>query len=357
MLKRFSMENYGVYGNKLVLDLTNVREDIDRHPEMIKDGIVNKGFFFDNKVLTQSPFGQGLFDIVGRLTDDQTTMHRVLQEYDDENINFEYLFCFDGIDVEFKYTRTGFLLIKEILTIDGQEIINTETGGAYNEYLKVPNEELTKGISWVKTIGQFVDPELNEINAAYAKLLSFAHRMLYIDNLDLINYVGMTKGFQDVVGYFCENNRHKKLMQFLEALGMDYNLEVREDKGIRILWDKKAGLFSETVSSGTLRLMSLFYWLLKIKESGGCKFFYINGFDCFLHHLVSKELFDMLKEMDCQVMVNFMTNTSLVSNYRSRPDTCFILHDDKIVSLDEITDYKLRNAHDVEKVFRRLFLK
>ena len=356
MLKKFSVENDALYKNKITLDFTNVREDIERHPEMVKNGVVEKSLFYDNTVPLGSIFGQVLFDIVGRLTDDGTSFFCGLQEYDQEDIKLEYLFTFDDVDVEYKYTRTGFLLTNEILIIDGQEIVNTEKGGVYNEYLQVPTEELKKNISWVKFIGENIDPELSKINAAYKEFMTFVSRMLYFDNMSLFKYIGMTSGFQDVVGYFCDETKLDYLVDFFRSIGLDYDLEIREDKGLKILWDKAAGPFAETASSGTSRLMTLYYWLMFIKDRGGCSFFFINGFDCFLHHSLSSVLYDMLKHMDSQVMIHFMTNTSLASYYKSRPDTCFILQKGKMITLDELTDYKLKTVHNVEKVFRNKIL-
>ena len=355
MLKKFSVMNYGLYDEKVTLDLGKIR-DFPCNGDMIKDGIVNQSVFYDNTLTCDSHFGRAIFDIVYRLTDCAPSPFIIKQEYTGEIIEFEYLFSFDGVDVEYNYKRCGCAQIEEVLIIDGQEIVNTKVGAVYNNHLQLPSKKIEGSDLWVKNIGEFIDPEKCEINKVYAKFLSFVKKMLYIDNQNMTFHIGLVKERQDMWGYLCEEERHKDLMPFLWGMDMPCDLIVLEEQGNKILFDKKSGCnFAETASSGTLRAIMLFFWLQRMKELGGCSFFYISRFDVYYHQLVSSFLFELLKEGRHQFMCHCGINTGLVSKRYVRPDCCIVLNDKEIISLDEATGHRLRTVHNWEKVFRSLF--
>lgn len=102
MLKRFEVENFKGFKNRLVFDLSS--RDYSFNEYLIKDKIVNKGIIYGKNGIGKSNLGIALFDIVTHLTDKE----RMPQQYysnhlnldsDKEYAEFRYFFSFDGDDI------------------------------------------------------------------------------------------------------------------------------------------------------------------------------------------------------------------------------------------------------------------
>jgi AAA15 family ATPase/GTPase len=66
---------------------------------------------------------------------------------------------------------------------------------------------------------------------------------------------------------------------------------------------------------------------------------------------LSKFIIRKLQKIDVQVV--FTThNTDIMTNDLSRPDCYFILNDNKITSVNKLTDQELRKAHNLQKLYK-----
>ena len=101
-------------------------------------------------------------------------------------------------------------------------------------------------------------------------------------------------------------------------------------------------------SSGTRTLRLFYYWL---KHKRGIKFVFIDEFDAFYHHELSYTLCRRLFKSDNQL---FLTthDTFLLSNDLLRPDCFFILKNNNISAVCNLTDKELRFGHNLEKLYR-----
>ncbi|OJA03412.1 AAA family ATPase, partial [Bathymodiolus thermophilus thioautotrophic gill symbiont] len=99
------------------------------------------------------------------------------------------------------------------------------------------------------------------------------------------------------------------------------------------------------------RSIALFYYWYQRIQSNKASFVFIDEFDSFYHHNLSKFIVKKLQEIDVQVV--FTThNTVIMNNDLSRPDCYFILSNGKIASLNKLTDKELREMHNLEKLYR-----
>jgi AAA15 family ATPase/GTPase len=91
-----------------------------------------------------------------------------------------------------------------------------------------------------------------------------------------------------------------------------------------------------------------YYWL---KEMVNASFVFIDEFDAFYHQELSYKICKRLFEGENQL---FLTthDTFLLSNDLLRPDCFFIMNNNKIDSLCNITDKELRLGHNLEKLYR-----
>ena len=95
----------------------------------------------------------------------------------------------------------------------------------------------------------------------------------------------------------------------------------------------------------------LFYcWCLEIMKSN-VSLVFIDEFDAFYHHELSKLVVKKLKESGVQFMLT-THNTSIMSNDLMRPDCYFLMNRNKILPLSKCTEKELREAHNIEKIYK-----
>ena len=80
-------------------------------------------------------------------------------------------------------------------------------------------------------------------------------------------------------------------------------------------------------------------------------FVFIDEFDAFYHHELSRLIIKKLKESGIQFVVT-THNTSIMSNDMMRPDCYYLMNTRKIRSLAQCTEKELREAHNIEKIYK-----
>ena len=83
----------------------------------------------------------------------------------------------------------------------------------------------------------------------------------------------------------------------------------------------------------------------------GASFVFIDEFDAFYHFKLAFEVCKQLFNLNCQVFTS-SHNTYLMTNDLLRPDSNFILQNNKIKPLHACTEKELRVGHNIEKLFR-----
>ena len=124
MLKRFEVENYRCFSEKLVFDLT--ARDYSFNQNLVRNGIVNKAIIYGKNGIGKSALGFAIFDIVSHLTDNESLKKRNYRnlEHLDRPATFRYFFKFDNDEIVYAYTKFDqYDLRKEELTVNGREVI------------------------------------------------------------------------------------------------------------------------------------------------------------------------------------------------------------------------------------------
>ena len=80
-------------------------------------------------------------------------------------------------------------------------------------------------------------------------------------------------------------------------------------------------------------------------------FVFIDEFDAFYHYELSEAVVRKLLKMDAQVIFT-SHNTDLLSNDLLRPDCYFELRDNQIKSFSDRTPKALRQAHNIQKMYK-----
>ena len=115
MLKRFEVENFKGFKDRLVFDLTAREYEFNKN--LVVNGIVNKGIVYGKNGIGKSNLGIALFDIVLHLTDKERMPLQYLSNYLNldsmkQYAEFKYCFVFDDDEVVYEYKkRDPFYLI------------------------------------------------------------------------------------------------------------------------------------------------------------------------------------------------------------------------------------------------------
>ena len=89
----------------------------------------------------------------------------------------------------------------------------------------------------------------------------------------------------------------------------------------------------------------------RLKEKSVVSFLFIDEFDAFYHHELSEIIIEALKKTGIQFILT-THNTSVMSNDLLRPDCYFLMYKDSIKSLAKNTTKELREAHNIEKMYK-----
>ena len=93
---------------------------------------------------------------------------------------------------------------------------------------------------------------------------------------------------------------------------------------------------------------NLFGFLNKIEQDF---VLFIDEFDAYYHHDLSKIIVKELKQTCAQVVLT-THNTSIMTNDLLRPDCYFVMTDELIKPLCNLTSKELRQAHNLEKMYK-----
>lgn len=355
MIKLFTVNGFRNFNKDYTIDLSNPRS-YSFNKDCINNSIVEKSIIYGRNSRGKSNFGLAMFDITNHLVDKNVgpTLYDNYINDCSVDANFKYIFEFDGVDLEYSYTKkTRKKLLAEKLVINNELIFDCNYS---NEELidtglkmKFPNLQyiFNDDISLLKYL--LNNSIINEEDILY-KFHTFIKNMLWFRTLDENRYVGCKTSVDD---YFNFLNNKEYLIEFtklLHSVGIEEELVMKEDnEGNDRLYFKKEKylLFHSVASSGTKSLYNFFYWL----KTSNSTFIFIDEFDAFYNFELSQKVVEtILKKKNTQVILT-THNTNLLTNKIMRPDCYFIITKDKIVSLVDATQRELREGHNLEKLY------
>ena len=160
--------------------------------------------------------------------------------------------------------------------------------------------------------------------------------------------------YQDDEDYIIKNGYLDEFARFLkEESGQvfDFTPTQNDHKVITCKINNYEVPFLSIISTGTTSLELLFYWTKRMKEAS-VKFVFIDEFDAFYHFDLSINVCKTLFKEDFQVFMS-SHNTMLLSNDFIRPDCGFIIGNNKIDAISNLTSRgELRQGHNIEKMYR-----
>ncbi|WP_315322000.1 ATP-binding protein [Fusobacterium pseudoperiodonticum] len=364
MLIEFKVEGFKNFEKELIFDLSKTR-NYTFSENAVKDGIVKTGLIYGINGSGKSNLGSAIFDIILHLTEKEKLINLYDYYLNLTNSNtmakFYYKFKFGNDILEYEYQKDKPQnLVSEVVKINNKLIaeydyltnkfeLNLEGTESLNKNLNGNN------ISFIKYINNNINPEPStkqfKIKEIISTFLKFVDNMLLFSSLDGNFYQGFKKGGGSISEEIINRGKLKDFENFLRVTGIDYTLiekEVGKEKRIYCKFKSGEVDFFEIASRGTKSLTLFYAWLIRLND---VSFVFIDEFDAFYHVDLAKRVVEELLKLNVQAILT-THDTTIMTNDLLRPDCYFVLSEGKIKSLPDLTEKELRQAHNLEKMYR-----
>lgn len=364
MLKKFLVSNFKNF-NKATFELDKPA-NYEFNSDIIQNGIVTKGILYGINGSGKSNLALAIFDIVLHMTDKERSIEKYILYLNLQSpkptADFEYIFCFDGVDVIYRYSKTGPMSLSyESLIINDTEVLcydfskrvgYTVLKGAETLQLSSSIANDTDKLSRVKYIKNNAILQDDTTNRIFMKFTSFVDNMLMFYSLDQNNYQGLCVGSESFTQGIVREKKVSEFEDFLRKQGVDYSLVTRDMNGQPELFCQYKNMsvpFVAVASTGTRSLALFYYWYIKMSQAS---LVYIDEYDAFYHFELSQELVKIIKDLTNTQVFLSTHNTDLITNDLLRPDAYFLIQNNQIRSFDAISDKELRRAHNIQKMYK-----
>lgn len=362
MIKKFSVLNYKGFKEKIIFDLSQAK-DYKFNTKAIRNNLIKSSVIYGDVGSGKTNLGLALFDLTTHLVDNKQ-INKQRTNYlngdsKDDYASFEYEFLIDDVVIVYKYKKdNNSKLLYEELHVNDKFIFKHNFIDNNWDYsglciiditsLKIP-EELNMSLL------RFI---VHNANISYFNIINYLFRfvkgMLWINpSITIDNYIGYNIGdYNDIVKELIRRDEAKNLELFLKLFNINYNIDVMDDgfnQSLIVKYDERNYYFKDVVSKGVMTLLTYYYWFINSKE---ISFIFIDEFDASLDYkAATKILFDSYRLIKHQVVLT-SNNVDFMSNKILRPDCYFIINNNKIKSLPELTERELREGHNLSKIYK-----
>lgn len=205
-------------------------------------------------------------------------------------------------------------------------------------------------LKYIKNNSQLDD---NTENRAFKLFFRFVENMLFFRSLEDRTYIGQESKKGSLVNDIIRQGKVKDFEQFLNEANIECKLTVVDVMGEKDLAFDFGGnniLYRDIMSTGISSLMLFYCWYLQIMKIE-VSFVFVDEFDAFYHHELSRLIVNKLKESGTQFVLT-THNTSIMSNDLIRPDCYYLMNNRKILPLPKCTEKELREVHNIEKIYK-----
>lgn len=365
MLQKFKVSNFKSFNKDFELDLTNTN-GYAFNKSAIKNNVVNNAIIYGENGVGKSNLALAIFDIIEHLTD-KNRHESIYQNYlnADNSSNvacFYYEFLIDAKTVTYEYKKTDYkTIVYERFAIENENFIvfdreknnkaTIKLQGAETLKTEIDNAELSV-LKYVKNNTELKD---NDINNIFNSFFVFIDKMLFFRSLSDRRYLGFEIGDRHIFEDIIKKENVQDFENFLNKAKIDCKLSTVTDlsgqQTIVFDFNGKHYPFIQVASTGTFTLALFYFWYQDIKENAKVSFLFIDEFDAFYHHSLSRLIVEKLKETGVQFILT-THNTSIMSNDLLRPDCYFLMNKKQIKSLSNCTKKELREAHNLEKMYK-----
>lgn len=362
MLQKFSVTNFRGFSEKLIWDLSNPG-NYGFNTYAIKDGLVKNGIIYGKNGSGKSNLGLAVFDIVNHISHkwkkgdyyDAFTYVGAINK----PVNYEYSFRFGEMIVDYEYSKVkGGRIIEERLAVDGEQVFALKSKSSFViDEKQFPIEKgliegLTNNANNISIVNFLITSFPLTEEHYLLKLQRFVENMLWFRCLEEREFIGFETGITLIDQYIIKKNLIDDFATFVKDVsGQEFKFVNPSPSPDFLYCQIGSGqeIFNKIASTGTRSLQLFYLWLKKTFDKAS--FVFIDEFDAFYHFELSYGVCRSLFKMNCQAFVT-THNTYLMTNDLLRPDCNFYLKDNKVNPLCELTDKELRQANNIEKLYR-----
>lgn len=363
MLRKFKVSNFKCFKGDFEFDLSTAK-NYTFNPECVKGGIVNNAMIYGYNGCGKSNLGWAVFDIIEHLTEkarlDFPYKHYTNAYNDSREAQFDYEFQIADSIVRYAYVKTDHkTIVSECLYINGNEVISFDRHNGNTTFVsklkgtETLNKTITDNkLSVVKYVKNNSELEDNDVNNAFKGFFAFVEHMLFFRSLEDRTYIGLESKKGTLTNDIIQQDKLQDFEDFLNEANVECKLaivDVMGEKDIAFDFGANKVLFREIMSTGTSSLMLFYCWYLQIQKKE-VSFVFIDEFDAFYHHKLSRLVVKKLKEIGIQFVLT-THNTSIMSNDLMRPDCYYLMNNKKILPLHKCTEKELREVHNIEKIY------
>lgn len=374
MLKRFEVENFKNFKDKIVLDFGNTG-GYQFSSDCLTNGIISKMLIYGRNATGKTNLGKAIWDIVPTFLDFRFFNEGVFLNADSSNsyAKFSYTFQFEENEIKYEYTKfTESYLRDEQLIINNKKIFRCDFFNNKCEfdnlsYISADTINVDRYLESLKENDNSED--INEVklpflrwmvnNAAFTndspvlKLADYIKRMVMLTVGNALTT--RERRFNDSFFESLEDPEQLKLFEeFLNMMGVECKLNIQTlPDGQKQLYfaHNKLVPFYENASSGTLALVNLYRKFVMAGRTASLM--YLDEFDAFYHYEMAESVIRFFKKIypNCQIIMT-SHNTNLMTNRLMRPDCLFILsRKGELTALCDATFRELREGHNLEKMY------
>ena len=364
MLRRFAVENYKNFKERVELDFTNVH-NYSFNTNCIKNDMLNKIILLGKNGSGKTNLGLAIFDIVMTLTDN--TIH-LKQADPDLYLNgnnpkkeaiFEYEFQQEAKVIRYTYHKSDPRTItQEELSVDGKLVFHRQNGkGDYKGLEEYGAGHLRMNImNGPLSVVRYVNANtVQDKDSPISFIMDFVSHMLYFrSDIGGNAFIGFGKS-EFIYDYIINNGLvddfQKMLKEYAEVEAKLGVVKIPGTPGVFVqeFGKNKKLRFDAIASTGTLAFSLFYYWY---KQMGNVKFLYMDEFDAFYHYEMSEKIVELVSNMEGFQTIFTTHNVSLLKNDLLRPDCCLQLEGGRIRSFSDSTTRELRQGHNLEKMYR-----
>ncbi len=360
MLTKFAITNFRGFSNRIEWDLSNP-SNYEFHKDIISNGIIKNGIIYGPNGSGKTNLSLAIFDIVNHLS----SKFKRTNYYDnfvyawEKNgiVIFEYTFKFGKYILEYAYSKNiSGVLVNESLKVNAKTIFAKAGSSLDIDLNEFPIKEniiknLEKNANNISIANFLLISFPLKKDHYLIKLNQFVNSMLWFRSLDVREFIGLDTMVTNIEEFIIKNNLIDDFSDFLQKVS-GQNFEFAKNNPMEKQLLCKIGgsriLFNNIASTGTHSLELLYYWIKRMDEAS---FVFIDEFDAFYHYNLSYEICKRLFAKKCQLFTS-THNTHLMTNDLLRPDCYFILDKGKIKPLNQCTEKELREAHNIEKIYK-----
>lgn len=361
MLCKFKVKGYKGFDKEITLNFEK-HKDYQFNKSLIKNDLVNKAIIYGKNGSGKTNIGLALFDITFHLTDKNRNMEpQITSNYLNIDSNhkyaeFYYEFKFNNDRIVYRYKKENlYKIFYEEVIYNGKKIIEYDF---LNKEPKLIDIEEAKTLNWkyndekISIVKYICNNTILTKNKALIEMMNFVNSMLWFRSVDNNGFIGLKNNTGFLNEIIIDNGKTKDFSKFLLDNGIKYELielEVPNGKMLAVKKGNKTTSFESIISTGTKALWLYYCWEIYFDK---VKFLFIDEFDATYHFELAAKIVERLNKNKSFQTVLTSHNTYLMSNKLTRPDCTFILTPDYIKSLSFCTEKELREAHNIEKLYR-----